>query len=74
MWTWRLHSPRELGSPRRLTRPGVGCTLLGPRDVEELEAMLRGADRFLARAGELSGDWDSELTASLLDPSRWSGS
>ena len=56
-----------------LTRPRVDCTLLGPRDVDELEALLAGADRFLDSAGELSGDWDSELTASLLDPSRWTG-
>ena len=56
-----------------LTRPGVGCTLLGPRDVDELEALLRGADQFLEAARELSGDWDSGLTASLLDPSRWTG-
>ena len=56
-----------------LTRPGVDCTLLGPRDVDELEALLRGADRFLDAAGEVSGDWDSGLTASMLDPSRWTG-
>ena len=56
-----------------LTRPGVDCTLLGPRDVDELEALLRGADGFLDAARELSGDWDAGLTASLLDPSRWMG-
>ena len=54
-----------------LTRPGVDCTLLGPRDVDELEALLRGSDRFLEAARELSGDWDSGLTATMLDPSRW---
>jgi aryl-alcohol dehydrogenase-like predicted oxidoreductase len=54
-----------------LTRPGISCTLLGPRDVDELELLLRDADRFLDSAREVRGDWDRGLTPTLLDPSRW---
>ena len=54
-----------------LTRPGVSCTLLGPRDGDELEEMLRGAEPFLDAARALEGDWDAGLTPQLLDPSRW---
>ena len=54
-----------------LTRPGIGCTLLGPRDAGELDALLRGAEPFLERARALSGDWDAGLEPRLLDPSRW---
>ncbi len=54
-----------------LTRPGITCTLLGPRDADELDALLDGAERFLETARELRGDWDAGLTGQLLDPSRW---
>jgi aryl-alcohol dehydrogenase-like predicted oxidoreductase len=54
-----------------LTRPGIGCTLLGPRDSGELDALLDGAERFLDAARALEGDWGEGLDARLLDPSRW---
>ncbi|HLW95892.1 MAG TPA: aldo/keto reductase [Solirubrobacteraceae bacterium] len=54
-----------------LTRPGISATLLGPRDVEELEELLDGAERFLDAARALDGHWGEGLDARLLDPSRW---
>jgi aryl-alcohol dehydrogenase-like predicted oxidoreductase len=53
------------------TRPGISCTLLGPRDADELCSLLRGSTRFLESARVLEGDWDAGLSAELLDPSRW---
>jgi aryl-alcohol dehydrogenase-like predicted oxidoreductase len=54
-----------------LARPGIACTLLGPRGPGELELLLEGAQRFAGRARELDGDWDAGLDPQLLDPSRW---
>jgi aryl-alcohol dehydrogenase-like predicted oxidoreductase len=54
-----------------LTRPGISCTLLGPRDIDELDLLLRGAEQFLDAARVLRGDWDAGMTPALLDPSRW---
>ena len=54
-----------------LTRPGISVTLLGPRDSDELDLLLRDAEPFLDVARGLRGDWDDGLTPQLLDPSRW---
>jgi aryl-alcohol dehydrogenase-like predicted oxidoreductase len=54
-----------------LTRPGISATLLGPRDSDELDVLLRDAELFLDSARELRGDWDGGMTPQLLDPSRW---
>jgi aryl-alcohol dehydrogenase-like predicted oxidoreductase len=54
-----------------LTRPGIGCTLVGPRDDAELHALLEVSAGFLASARELQGDWGGGLPAELLDPSLW---
>jgi D-threo-aldose 1-dehydrogenase len=53
-----------------VTRPGVACALLGPRDERELAALLDGADRFRAAAREVRLP-AFELPDWLLDPSRW---
>jgi len=54
-----------------LARPEFACTLLGPRDRDELVGLLEGARRFAGAAGRLTGDWDAEIPSELLDPSRW---
>jgi aryl-alcohol dehydrogenase-like predicted oxidoreductase len=54
-----------------LTRPGITCTLVGPRDESELDALLSGAARFTDRLRHLTGGWDRHLTEDLLDPTRW---
>ncbi|MFL5883902.1 MAG: aldo/keto reductase [Thermoleophilaceae bacterium] len=53
-------------------RPGVDCTLLGPRDACELRELLDGAERFRERTAGLDFRAD-ELPPDLLDPSRWPG-
>ncbi len=55
-----------------LTRPGITCSVIGPRDEPELEQLLSGAAYFAGEIGQLAGDWDRGLTEDLLDPSRWS--
>jgi aryl-alcohol dehydrogenase-like predicted oxidoreductase len=53
-----------------LSRPGIACALLGPREESELIALLEGAERFkdaVARLELVSPD----LPDWLLDPSRW---
>jgi aryl-alcohol dehydrogenase-like predicted oxidoreductase len=53
-----------------LSRSGIACSLLGPRDDRELVALLDQAERFTEDAARLElhtpklPDW-------LLDPSRW---
>ena len=54
-----------------MARGTTACTLLGPRDSRELEALLDGARRQESVARGLDGDWDAELDSELLDPSRW---
>ena len=55
-----------------VTRPGISCTLLGPRDAEELRSLLDGSTQFLESASELQGDWDGALPpVASLDPSLW---
>ncbi len=54
-----------------LTRPGISCTLLGPRDAHELRSLLDDSQRLLAAARGLEGRWDAGLSPELLDPSRW---
>jgi aryl-alcohol dehydrogenase-like predicted oxidoreductase len=51
-------------------RPGIYCTLLGPRDARELRELLDGVERFRERTAGLDFRAD-ELTPELLDPSRW---
>jgi aryl-alcohol dehydrogenase-like predicted oxidoreductase len=53
-----------------LTRPGVACALLGPRDDSELTALLDQAERFKVSAAKLSLPVP-ELPDWLLDPSCW---
>jgi aryl-alcohol dehydrogenase-like predicted oxidoreductase len=54
-----------------LTRTGITCSVVGPRDELELEQLLSGAAYFAGAIGQLAGDWDRGLTEDLLDPSRW---
>jgi aryl-alcohol dehydrogenase-like predicted oxidoreductase len=54
-----------------LTRTGITCSLVGPRDEPELEQLLSGAAYFAPAIGQLAGDWDRGLTEDLLDPSCW---
>jgi aryl-alcohol dehydrogenase-like predicted oxidoreductase len=54
-----------------LTRKGITCSVVGPRDEPELEQLLSGAAYFAEAIGQLAGDWDRGLTDDLLDPSRW---
>jgi aryl-alcohol dehydrogenase-like predicted oxidoreductase len=53
-----------------LSRPGIGCALLGPREESELIALLDGAERFKGAVAKLELP-RPELPDWLLDPSRW---
>lgn len=54
-----------------LGRPGLSCVLLGPRDADELDALIGGAARFAEATRGLVGGWGSGLPAELLDPRHW---
>jgi aryl-alcohol dehydrogenase-like predicted oxidoreductase len=53
-----------------LSRPGIACALLGPRDESELIALLDEAERFKDAAAKLELS-PPQLPDWLLDPSRW---
>jgi aryl-alcohol dehydrogenase-like predicted oxidoreductase len=53
-----------------LSRPGIACALLGPREESELIALLEGAERFRDAVAKLEPA-PPELPDWLLDPSRW---
>lgn len=50
-------------------RPEIARTLLGARDVAELQALLDGAAHFAAT--DFGDGWQRELPDALLDPRRW---
>jgi aryl-alcohol dehydrogenase-like predicted oxidoreductase len=52
-----------------VAEPDVTCVLVGPRDAAELDALLDGADAFRGRVP--AGSFGTDLSAELLDPSRW---
>jgi aryl-alcohol dehydrogenase-like predicted oxidoreductase len=54
-----------------LSRPGIACALLGPREESELCDLLDGAERFYATAAAARLA-PLALPNRLLDPSRWS--